>query len=331
MSDELFYRAKESKRFAATYLQAALILSVVVAILGSDAVLFAEEPLDVFAGIPPAAFLAKRIGGDRVKVESLISSNQDPHSFEPASKQIQSLGKAKLFFEVGLPFEIRLVEKIEKTHPSMKIIDVSKGIEKRRLSSTGGNAADHRDADQHAADHHDADASAMPHEHEESPEDLDPHVWLSPPLVKIMAGNVAQALEQAEPDHAAVFKANLARLDEELDALDAKIRKALKPYAGRSFFVFHPAFGYFGDCYGLHQEAVEAGGKQPSPRQLRDLIHKAKDDRVRMIFVQPQFDPRSAQAVAESIGATVVAMNDLEEDVLDNLNEIGEKIEKALK
>jgi zinc transport system substrate-binding protein len=118
-------------------------------------------------------------------------------------------------------------------------------------------------------------------------------------------------------------------LHRELDAADAKIRQALKPYAGRSFFVFHPAFGYFADCYRLKQEAIETEGKQPSPKQLRELIEKAKAGHNRIIFLEPQFDPHSAQTIADAIGGRVVPINDMEKDILANLQDIAGKIEKA--
>ncbi len=156
-------------------------------------------------------------------------------------------------------------------------------------------------------------------------------MWLSPPLVKIEAANIAKALEKIDPESAAFFQANLARLDRELDAVDAKIRLKLKPYAGRWFLVFHPAFGYFADCYHLKQEAIETEGKQPTPKQLRELIQKAKADGVRVIFLQPQFDRHSAQVVADAIGGRIVLINDMEKDIIANLQDIAEKIAQSMK
>jgi zinc transport system substrate-binding protein len=276
--------------------------------------IFAAEPVEVFAGIPPVAYLVERIGGDRVHVEVFIQPGQDPHTFEPGPKQIQALGKAKLFFKVGMPFENQLLEKIRGVHPEMTVVDTSAGI-KKRLLAADPSVAGGDNADQNSHDH--------------SQEELDPHVWLSPPLVKIMAANIASALDKIDPGDAVFFKANLLQLQRELDAADAKIRQALKPYAGRSFYVFHPAFGYFGDCYHLKQQAIEAEGKQPSPKQLRELFQKAKSENVKVIFIQPQFDRHSAQAVADAIGGRIVPINDMEKDILANLQDMAGKIEKA--
>lgn len=290
------------------------MVTVIMIALLAAAKTFAAEPVEVFTGIPPVAYLVERIGGDRVHVDVLIQPGQDPHTFEPMPKQIQALARAKLFFKVGMPFENQLLEKILQAHPRLIVVDTAAGIEKRRLSPV------------HADDARLTDG----HPHDDS-NGLDPHVWLSPPLVKKQAANIATALEKIDPENAAFFKANLAQLYGELDAEDAKIRLALKPYAGQSFYVFHPAFGYFADCYHLKEEAIEAGGKQPAPKQLRQLIQKAKAEGVRVIFIQPQFDLHSAQSVADAIGGRIAPINDMEKNILANLQDIAGKLEKAFK
>ena len=95
-------------------------------------------------------------------------------------------------------------------------------------------------------------------------------------------------------------------------------------------WLFHPAFGYFAQAYGLEQQAVEVAGKTPTPRQLTGLIRKAKADGVTLIFVQPQFDQRSAAVVAKAIGGAVVPMDPLAKDVLANLKTMATKVEKAM-
>jgi zinc transport system substrate-binding protein len=288
---------------------------VIAAIIATAAAnLFAADALQVFAGIPPVAYLVERIGGDRVRVDALIQPGQDPHTFEPGPRQIQGLAQAKFFFKVDMPFEDQILEKIHAVHPRLTIVDTTDGITKKPYSreNTAEGLPPHRDT-----------------AHGESPAALDPHVWLSPPLLKKMAANVADALTKGYPADAAYFQNNLSQLDRDLDDVHAKIRNQLKPYEGRSFFVFHPAFGYFADCYHLKQEAVEADAKQPSPRQLRELVEKARADHIRVVFIEPQFDPHGAQAVADAIGGKIATLNDLDKDVLANLQDIAGKIQKS--
>ncbi len=261
--------------------------------------------LKVFVSIPPQAFIVERIGAEYVDVHILIPPGRDPHTYEPTPRLVSELGRAKLFFRIGMSFEDALLSKIRRGHGDLVVVDTDRGIAKRPVSGR-------------------VDARI-------SREELDPHIWLSPPLIKIQARNVAEALIAADSIHAEEFSRNLESLLEEIDETDARIRKALAPFKGRAFYVFHPAFGYFGDAYGLRQEAVEVGGKSPMPRQLHMLIEKAKREKVRIVFVEPQFDTRSAEAVARSIGGVVVPMDPLAEDVLANLVRIADRIEKSLR
>jgi zinc transport system substrate-binding protein len=94
--------------------------------------------------------------------------------------------------------------------------------------------------------------------------------------------------------------------------------------------VYHPAFGYFADAYGLKQVPVEVEGKEPSARQLAAFIERAKAAGAKVIFVQPQFSTKSAEAVARSIGGAVVPMDPLATDYLANLERTAEKTAEAL-
>ena len=255
------------------------------------------EPLRTFAGIPPVAYLVERIGGPYVRVEVLVQPGQDPHIFEPTPRQVIELGRARLFFRVGMPFEDRLVEHIAGGPAQL----YGRRYGRRNCRASG-----------HVRSHGDDDDEGR----------ADPHVWLSPPLLKTMAANVAAALCQADPRHAQVYHTNLKTLDAELDALDRRIARSLAPYRGQAFYVFHPAFGYFADTYGLRQESVEVEGKPPTPRQVFGLIAKARGDHVKIIFLQPQFNQQIAASIAQAIGGTVMPMDDLAFDVVANLDDV---------
>ena len=140
---------------------------------------------------------------------------------------------------------------------------------------------------------------------------------------------MAAALCQADPRHAEIYNTNLKTLDSELAALDRRIAQNLAPFRGQAFYVFHPAFGYFAAAYGLRQESVEVEGKTPTPRQIFGLISKARNDRVKIIFLQPQFDQQIAASIAQAIGGTVTPMDDLAFDVLANLDDVAKKIAAA--
>ena len=203
--------------------------------------------LQVFAGIPPLGWLVERIGGQCVEVGVLVQPGQNPHVFEPSPRQVVAMEKASMFFKIGMPFESDLVEKIAARHPRLTLVDASCGIVKRRMSE-------------------ECDETAT---NTRKPGGPDPHVWLTPGNLKIMAATIATVLQKACPAHADEFHRNQMALTGELDALDARIRHALAPCRGQTFYVFHSALGYFADAYGLKQKSVETEGKSPTPRQLR--------------------------------------------------------------
>ena len=262
--------------------------------------------LPTFAGIPPVAYLVKRIGGPHVRVEVLVQPGQDPHIFEPTPRQVVRLSKSRLFFKIGMPFEQRLADRVAAGDARISIVDTAAGIKRR--SEDFACECDHDD---------DEDSGA------------DPHVWLAPRQLKQMTANVSAALCGADPPHASAYRANLAALDVELDALDARLQAGLAPYRGQAFYVFHPAFGYFADAYGLRQESVEIEGKLPAPRQLFRLVKQARADHVKIIFLQPQFNQQIAASIAQAIGGAVMPMDDMAYDVVTNLNDIAKTVGNA--
>ncbi len=148
--------------------------------------------------------------------------------------------------------------------------------------------------------------------------------------MKIQAGTICTALSLLDPAHAATFERNMRAFMADLEDLDAGIARILAPVKGRKFYVFHPAFGYFGDSYGLTQVAVEVEGKEPTGRQLAGLIEEARADGVKAIFVQPQHAKRQAEAVARVIGAAVMPLNPLPRDYLKGLEEMAAILRKGL-
>ena len=160
---------------------------------------------------------------------------------------------------------------------------------------------------------------------------LDPHIWLSPPLVKIQAKNILTALCEVDPLHRSVNEANFTEFTERIDQLDSDIRKIFATRQGMQFMVFHPSWGYFAHTYGINQVPIEIEGKAPKPDQLKKLIQDARRKKIRVVFVQPQFSTKSAELVAREIGGQTVFANPLAEDWMTNLYDVANKFKIALK
>lgn len=268
--------------------------------------------VDLFVSIPPQKWLAEKIGQELVNCHVLVGEGSDPHTFEPTPKQMKDLAHAALWFTLDMEFEDRLVRKISDAAPGLKIVDTAKGIKKRAMKGQREDA------------HHDH------HNHSHAAEGLDPHVWLSPTHLQTLGLEMARTLGEIDPGNRSRYEQNSLALRNELSALDRSIRALLEPFSGATFYVFHPSFGYFADHYGLVQEPIEVEGKAPSPRQLSKLIKEARKDGVKIIFVQPQFDPKSAASVADAIKGSVVPLDALSENVDENLKTIATRIENAL-
>ncbi len=267
--------------------------------------------LTAFVSIPPQAYFLRRVSGDRVNIEVLVQPGQSPHTYEPTPKQLAGLAQADVYFRIGVPFENRIIEKLASTFRGLRVVDTRQGITLRPME------------ERHDAEHGDD------HAHEAGRPD--PHIWLDPRLVKVQAATMGQTLAVLDPGHAGEYERRLHAFEADLDAIHAKLTEALAPLKGAEFFVYHPAFGYFADAYGLKQVAVEVGGKEPSQKNLVSLIEQAKARDVRVIFVQPQFASSSAQRIAEAIGGVVVPLDPQAEDYLRNLDDMAAKIEQALR
>jgi len=303
----------------------------------------AGAPLKVFVTLLPQAYFVERLGGPYVDVQVLVGPGQSPHTFDPTPQQMVRLSDARIFFAAGWPFEQRLLEKAKAVNPDLRFVDTRQGIPLRWMTAAEAEADERAEAREKskagpegfrsldgAGLQTPSGAAAKPESAHDDAAEADPHFWLNPRYAAIQAATIAKALEAADPTHAEAFKKNLAALDDDLDKLDSRLREALAPLKGRDFFVYHPAFGYFADAYGLRQIPVEIEGKEPTARQLARLIDRAKAEGVRVLFVQPQFSARSAQAVAAAIGGTVIPMDDLAKDYVANLADMAEKVRRAL-
>jgi zinc transport system substrate-binding protein len=280
-----------------------LFLSVMVNLLCFNSIHGMEKEkasLSLFVSILPQAYFVERVGGSNVEVEVLVGPGQSPATFELTPQQMAKLTQADAYFRIGLPFEKQLVGKIQTALSDLRVVDTRQGIQLRTMEN----------------EHHNNGS--------------DPHIWLDPKLAKVQAATVCKELCLLDSTNATEYEENLKAFKADLDEVDAKITQALESLKGRKFYVFHPSYGYFGDAYGLTQVAVEIEGKEPGARQLAELIDQAKEDSVKVIFVQPQFSARSAEAVAEAIKGVVVPIDPLARDYLKNLEDIAEKIMRGL-
>jgi zinc transport system substrate-binding protein len=275
------------------------------------------SPILVTVSILPQAYFVERIAGDLVAVNVMVGPGEDPHTYEPKPEQMRALSNSQLFFTIGTEYEDAWLPRLREVNPELTFVDSAAGIQRIPLTDPHHHDDDDDDHHEDEADHGDETG-------------LDPHVWLAPANGKLIARNTFTALTDHAPDHANAFQANYEALIADIDALDARIEEILAGVEGRAFMVFHPAWGYFADQYGLEQVPVQVGGQEPSASDMAALIAIAREENIRVIFVQPTFSTANARAIAQEINAKIAVADPLARDWLENLEFVADAFAAAL-
>ncbi len=285
-------------------------------------------PLQVTVSIVPQKYFVEKIGGDLVDVNIMVRPGSSPATYEPQPKQMAQLSKADVYYAIGVPFERAWLPRFKSANSKLDIIDLSKSVALIPMV-----AHVHHDEDEEHHKHHDeGPVSPGESDHDDCEHDhhgnflADPHIWLSPSLVRILAMDIRDTLIEKDPANEKTYMANYFRFTEEINSLDKKLLQLFADNPEKTrFMVYHPSWGYFAKSYGLQQIPIEMEGKEPSPRELGELTNFARQNSVEAIFIQPQFSRKSAEAIASSIGAKVLVADPLAEDWAANL----EKAAKA--
>lgn len=281
------------------------------------------DRLNIMVSILPQQYFVEKIGGDKVAVSVMVGAGAEAETYEPKPQQLKDLSDADAYINVGIFFEDIWESRFQTTNPQMAIVNSAAGIEKITMV-----AHNHDHGEDHDAEHSDED-----HKNDADPSDenqlLDPHTWLSPKHAATHAENIYAALVELDPASQAFYQQNLDKFLAEIEQLDQDITATLATLDSRTFLVFHPAWGYFASDYNLEQIAIEVEGQKPSAAELAELVTVAKEEKIRVIFAQYQFNSQAAQAIATEIGAEVVYIDPLAPDWAANLRSVAQEIAAA--
>jgi zinc transport system substrate-binding protein len=264
-----------------------------------------EGPVRVVASILPLAGLARAVAGPDAEVMALVGPGDSHATFEPTPRDMATLDAARLFLRAYVPFERVWIDRIERGRPHLRLVDAVLPAELSPADPT----------DDHGHDH--------------GP--LDPHVWSSPRRAVPIVERIRDALVEVDPAHADGYRARADAYIAELRALDAEVAQILSGHQGKRFLVFHPAWGYFAEDYGLEQIAIEVEGKEPGPKGLAEVIGRARGLGIHVVFVQEQFSRQTAEAVARQIGAKVISVDPMAEDYIPNMRRVATTFAEALR
>lgn len=288
-----------------------LVYIFIFALIGACTPRQQADENTLYVSILPLRSLVGEIVGDDFKIEVLVPPGASPETFEPTPRQFIGLNRAELIFNVGLiDFETTLLSKIEDRG---KVVNLSQGIE--LTAGSCSHTCPH--AKQAAHDGHDTFHTET-HSHAHG---VDPHVWTSPRALQKMAENAYAAIRRAYPD-SVKYEANYKRLQADLQALDARTGEKIAQSGIEYFIIYHPALTYYARDYGIRQVAIEANGKEPSAKQLTQIIRQAREDGVRRILYQSQFPASAVEIIARDIDAEYVEVDPLREDAIANIDAI---------
>jgi zinc transport system substrate-binding protein len=269
-----------------------------------------QDAFTVTVSIPPQKYFLERIAGKRVNVNVMVPPGGNPHTYEPTPQQMKALSQSKAYFSIGVEFEKAWLERFQSANPGMHMVNTLENI-----AFTPIPAIPHNDGE-----------SGQPG----SGDGMDTHIWTSPEMVKQIAQSIYTSLAEIDPQYEPVYRQNLADFLVEIEGLQKNIRQTLPTTGNRSFLVFHPAWGYFAQEFGLEQIPVEVGGQEPSPQELAGVIQQAAAKNIKVIFVQPSINPLTAQTIANEIGAKVLVIDPLAENWKDNLQRVAQTFAETM-
>jgi len=255
------------------------------------------KPIVAVSIVPEKAFV-EAVAGDLVNVITLIPPGYSPENYEPSNKTMAELNNAKVYFTIGVPTEsgniLSDISNINVVHLEDAVSDVYPD----RLFSDGGR---------------------------------DPHIWLSIQRVKVMVETIANTLSQIDPQNEAVYQSNKTIYFGMLDDVKNQIEAIFADKTMRTFFAYHPAFGYFADEFGLTMVAMEEEGKEATIQHLNDVIDLAEHLNIHTVFYQIEIDSSQVNSFAEEINGESVSLNPLSDDYINNLLEMANQIGDALR
>lgn len=242
----------------------------------------------ISVSIPPMKYLVEKIAGEKYTVNILVPPGASPEIYEISPMQVSNLSRSRFFFITGhLSYELAIKTKLPKINEDIIIGDLSEGINLIR----GGH---HHEGDIHSG--------------------TDPHIWISPKTVKIMADNIFRILKNSDPEGEEYYRQGYNELLKEIDEADSILENLFVDLKNRSFLIFHPSLGYLARDYNLEQIPLEFEGKDPHPAYIQKIIGVAREKNIKTILIQKEFNIDNAKSLAAEINGKIIQIDPLAEN-----------------
>lgn len=280
-----------------------------------------DRSVHIVASIIPQYYFIERITGDNAEIFTIVPPGASPATYEPSPSDMEIIAEADIYFSIGVPFEEAWLQRFASANPDLSIISTYQNINRLPINR-------HTQELFYGQETQSGEISQPTGSHEYGTPD--PHIWLSPELVKSQAGIICETLIEIDPSGEENYRRNLEIFLDDIRDLQEEIHAILDPLSGSIFMVFHPSWGYFADEFSLIQLPIETEGLEPSPSELAALIDTGVDNRIRFIIVSPQFSIRTAEVLASQINAEIVVADPLAENWLENMKFVAEILGEKL-
>ncbi|MDR8367885.1 metal ABC transporter solute-binding protein, Zn/Mn family [Pseudomonas sp. JL3] len=274
------------------------IFSIFVAFLATFLLIgSAQAEVKVLTSIKPLQLIAAAVQDGIAVPEVLLPPGASPHNYALRPSDVRKVQSVALLYWIGPDMEGFLPRVLKgRTLPSIAVQDLP-GLKLRHF----------------AEDNHSDAEEADEHDHDHRPGNLDAHLWLSPINARVIATKMANDLSAVDPANAARYQSNLKAFDQRLDALDLRLKARLAGIAGKPYFVFHEAFDYFEDAYGLKHTGVfsVAAEVQPGAQHVAAMRTRLQEVGKTCVFSEPPLRPRLAETLVAGLPVKLAELDAL--------------------
>jgi zinc transport system substrate-binding protein len=274
------------------------LFSVFVAFVASFLLIgSAQAEVKVLTSIKPLQLIAAAVQDGVAIPEVLLPPGASPHNYALRPSDVRKVQSVDLLYWIGPDMEGFLPRVLGgRSLPSVAVQDLP-GLKLRHFG----------------ADNHSHSEEADEHDHDHRPGSLDAHLWLSPVNARVIADKMAADLSAADPANAQRYQSNAKAFDERLDALDQRLKKRLANVEGKPYFVFHEAFDYFEDAYGLKHAGVfaVAAEVQPGAQHVAAMRKRLQEVGKTCVFSEPPLRPRLAETLVSGLPVKLAELDAL--------------------
>lgn len=274
-----------------------LFLLFVVFITGFSAITAAEANVRVLTSIKPLQLIAAAVQDGVAVPEVLLPPGASPHNYALRPSDVRRVQEADLLYWIGPDMETFLPRVLSGRSKASVPVESLPGMHLRHFTAS--------------AEHHDDDEDE--HDHDHRPGSVDAHLWLSSVNARVIAAKMAADLSQADPANAAHYESNVKAFSARLDALDAKIKQRVAGISGKQYFVFHEAFDYFEEAYGLKHAGVFAVSSevQPGAQHVAAMRARLTEFGKTCVFSEPPLRPRLADTLSAGLPVKLAELDGL--------------------